>query len=457
MKERRTRRGATLIWVVICMMLFILLLGVGVDVARVLLTTHQLQNATDAMTLAGARMARDCEQSACPDVVYDEIMRIAEQNPVAGDVLWLAPNPENDPDGDIVIGRYEQESDEGPASFTPTLDEGRNAVRVITRRISGYGEGQGGGQIPLIFGGLVGISGANIERAATATIGGGTGAGLLALDATGCGVHFNGNVDLVVNDGSIHINSSGATSNPHTGCAVCTSGSGQSTIVDAPEILTDGGDVCLNDFTGDVLTNVPPADDPLEFLPDPPIGDPVQETQLSISSGEHTISPGYYPQGIVQTGGNLTLEPGIYIVGKQNQGGGQTPPGLKISGGTTVAHGVMFYILDGAVDIGGNANITLTPPNPNDYSFDGSGTYEHVSIFQARTNDHDGTIAGGPGLNIQGTLYFPNAQLELVGTGQGEFGNQIIANNYVFSGNGEITINYNGAFAAPGNRLFLVE
>ena len=49
-------RGVALIWVAILALVLILIVGLSLDVAKVSLVAHQLQNAADAAALAGARL-----------------------------------------------------------------------------------------------------------------------------------------------------------------------------------------------------------------------------------------------------------------------------------------------------------------------------------------------------------------------------------------------------------------
>ena len=428
-----------LVLVAASLLVLVGVVGLSIDVGYVYLTSHQLQNAADAASMAGSRVVRDD-----PAEARDEAVKLAEANTAAREPVRLDPNASNDPDGDIVIGRYDREE----GTFTPGY-EAPNAVRVTARRNAT----SPGGRVALFFGGLFGVEGADIVRTATAKIGGGTGSGMIALGDGDCTVEAKGTTELTVNDGSIQVNSD-------SDCAVCTDGT---PTIDTDDIFV-GGDACFSsntDFTGTVHPDSPPVDDPLKYLPSPYIGEPMQDDRVVVSEGEQVqLSPGYYPHGITVTGGELTLQPGIYTLGRPTSGGGsggQYPAGLNISGGTVIGEGVMLYIDDGAVDIGANVNVTLSPPNPEGYSYVDVDTYEHITIFQARHNDYNARIAGGPGLDLSGTLYFPENHLNLVGSGAGQFGNQIISNSIELSGTGEIEINYNGAFPAAGNIIFLVQ
>lgn len=432
--KRRLRRGHALLWVSLLLMFMVGLAGLGIDTGYIFLTAHQLQNTADASALAAAREVReDIEVSRAV------AQQVAEANQAAGEPVLLDANTENDPDGDIVFGRFNR----AEGTFEPTLIA-PNAVRVVARRTTDSLNGP----LDLFFGSIFNVPTANVARSSIAMIGGGTGQGLLVLGNEECALQMSGNVLLDVNDGHIHVNS-------ESDCAFCTHGG---PTIAAP-VLDMVGDVCFSsntEFEGEINNDADVMPDPLAFLEPPPIGETMDPPGLKVSQGDNiTIQPGYYPDGIEMTGGVLNLEPGVYIIGKQEgQGGGQFPTGLSVNGGEFNAHGVMLYIHDGAVNMGGNVIVNITPPDPEEYSYPGVEMYEHVSIFQARYNTHSARLTGS-GLSIAGTVYFPSNHLTLAGTGDG-VGNQIIAHTMSLAGDANITINYTGNFASVGNIIFLV-
>ena len=165
-----------------------------------------------------------------------------------------------------------------------------------------------------------------------------------------------------------------------------------------------------------------------------------------------TIPAGYYSGGIDVTGGHLTMSPGIYILGGA---------GMRIRGNAALtAEGVMLYIISpGCLDLAGTGDLVLSPPDPDVHTFPGAATYEGVTVFQARDNSTPSNITGTSGMNwdLQGSYYFPAAQVDIGGTADIQCGNQLIANRVAISGSGTVTINYDGRFPAPGNHVFLVQ
>ncbi len=406
---------------------FIALIGLTSDTGYAFLVAHQLHNAADAAALAGSRQLK---------YGYDAVRLAAVQagaaNVAAKASVQLSPNVANDAGGDVVLGRYNR----ALRMFTPTL-ESPNAVKVVARR----SDTSPNGPVPLIFGPTFGVSTVNISRSAIAINQGGTGAGIVALcGSCECALKITGSPNLDLNGGPIQINSTAP-------CAVCGTGTGR---INSIGINVAGG-VCTTpnvEFPIDIWPGAPAVEDPLGHLPEP-TWDPLDDLGAINMSG--TFSPGYYSGGIDISGGqNITLLPGIYILGG---------PGIRIKGNADLlAEGVMLYITPASerVDIGGTGSVRITPPDPALYSYPGVDTYEYVSIFQSRLNTDNSTIIGTSLLDLQGTLYFPSASLDLGGTGAG-FGNQLIAYTVWVHGIGDIIINYDATYPAPGDTIFLVK
>jgi len=433
-KERR--RGAVLIWSVMVMGLLIAIVGWGLDWGLGALVAHQLQNAADAAALAGAQKVRT-DQAAARDLAID----VAAANQVARDAVDLDRNDLNDAAGDIVLGRFDRDTQ----IFEPNAGS-PNAVKVVARRTAGSNDGT----LPLLFGPIYGVPTIEVEREAIAMVGGGTGAGLIALNYTEkCGLDMSGTVTLQVNDGDVQVNSDNTK-------AFCANGT---PVINAPVVNVKGEEWFSGnpDLAGELNTGAPQIPDPLAWLPEPTYDPAADLGTISLTGGNVlTINPGYYSGGISQNNGSLTLNPGIYIVGGT---------GLNVTGTSNfTALGVMLYVTGGrpkyAVDLSGTGNIRITPPDPGNpdpaYQYEGATTYEGVSIFQARDNVHNSRIIGTNLLELEGTLYFPSNHLEVGGTGDG-FGNQLIADTIEIHGTGIVTINYDGRFPAPGNKVFLVK
>jgi Flp pilus assembly protein TadG len=415
------QRGVALVWVAITLVVLLGFVGLATDTAYLYLTAAQLQNAADAASLAGAQIVR-----MDIDLARQRAVTIGGANLAARQSVQLALNTENVAAGDVVVGDFDRDT----GVFTPTL-QGPNAVKVVARRTADSLNGT----LPLIFAPAFGLDTANVVRSATAMVGGGTGAGVIALNPhEKQSLYVYGNATLTVNDGAIYVNSDHSAAAQLQGSAT----------IDGPEINVQGDMRFVGgaDYEGDLNTGTDPLPDPLAYLVAPNIGLPQTPTGITTSG---TFDPGYYPLGISITGGDVTLNPGIYIL---------DGAGLYIGGNATLtAVGVMFYIVgSGSVTYIGTGNVGLTPPD--------SGYYEGISIFQARDNTNPATITGTSFMddpdNPGGTLYFPVAPIEVGGTGD-IYINQLIADMITISGSGTKQIAYDGRYPAAGNTVFLVQ
>jgi len=426
------RRGMVLVWTVLIMLVVIALIGLTIDVSFGMLAGQQLQNAADAASLAGVQRVREY-----PSQVRYAAITTALANYAAAASVQLAGNEANAPDGDIVIGRYNRTT----GTFTATLTS-PNAVKVVARRT----EGATGGPLGLLFGPLFGVNTINVERAAIAMVGGGTGAGILVLnEEDDSAFRLSGTVELNVydssnpdGDGVIQVNSASEDSLKTDGNPTLIA----SEINVFAEEATDPPE-----FDGEVNTSMPRVDDPLAGLAPPSDWGTLQYGASSITGGTHNLQPGHYPDGIKMTGGTVNLAPGVYVVDGL---------GLEVNGGDLYGDGVMFYIVgSGHVKLTGNGVIEITPE-----PIDEGGPYGGIVIWQSADNptpaaaDITGTDQFG---GIDGTLYFPTAHVDVTGTSDSFGIRQLICYTLRVTGNGTVTINYDGRFPAPGTNVFLVE
>ena len=484
------RRGFVLAWVAIIFFALVLLVGLSLDTANICLVNQQLHIAADAGALAGATIVK-----INPVEAREQAQYIALQNSAYKDPVILELNLDNSPDGDIIIGQYGYDKDLDKMLFVPydpAAPTPFNALAVIASRT----EEIGGGPVPLNFGALVGVD--NVEMYgnwigksgpyAIAVAIGGTGAGLICLRYDYTGLELGGGGYLTVNSSTSNVNDGAVQINSFDDIGLYANGV---PVLDAlyvnlcaDDSVMKGHEVGLDSLLQYVQ---PPIPDPLASLPAPPIGSPVEYVinQLTgeqipivpgeiftVSNGEDFFFPaGYYPDGWRITGGQATLESGIFALGGNSKG---TQSGLFINGGSMDASaGVMFYITgDGVVNISGGTEVIVNPMTEEQCEAVGAiPAYEDISIFVDRTSTNTSIISGNAGLDLVGTLYFPqkidhepdyigngqqNYALELHGTGDG-FGNQVIADSVYIPGTADVTINYDGRNRAPVTKSFLVE
>jgi hypothetical protein len=136
--------------------------------------------------------------------------------------------------------------------------------------------------------------------------------------------------------------------------------------------------------------NAPPEPDPLRFLPIPTSA-PIFNNYPAIAGvgPDVTLQPGTYVGGLSISGSrNVILQPGIYVM----QAGFNNYGFSFGSTGSLTGDGVMIYNdptggggpLQNTINITGSGAVTLTPPS--------SGTYQGISIFQARNANNFVTI-----------------------------------------------------------------
>ncbi len=489
-RTRGRRKGIALLWVALTVLLFIGFVGLALDTGFVYYTAEQLQGVADGSSLAGARFVK-----TNIDAARDAAVSLALLNKAGGEAMQLDRNSGNAADGDVVVGRF----DRNTQLFSPTTDK-PNAVRVIGRRTSGSLTGS----LPLIFARSFGVNNSNVSRDAVASMGAGTDAGLIVLNCTrDCSLELNGGATLTVlpcttcdpsqtcEDGaSIFVNSSSSSAAcvPNnatvqtTGMWIRGGFSGNTGSVTSGPCPWDSGATPLirqNNHTwlplpdplGCVVACGVAGHGPGICVPEPSTSG-LTKLPSPDKNADQTIEPGWYDNGITRTGGLLKMKPGVYILGDT----ATNKAIFNFSGNAELcAEGVMIYIKAGGVDItGGTGNKyldpidTTKPPPTNSFCTDTSFSYPGgidpqydtppgILFFQSRSNTNEAKINGSSALHITGVVYFPSNLLRVGGTGF-SLGTQVIVDSLLVSGNAEINISYDGRNPGPASsEVFLVE
>ena len=492
-------RGIGLVWTVLVIFVLLLFAGLTIDTARLCLIVHQMHNAADAAALAGAPWVIRDQDYARYLAQHFAAQNNADKNPVLLDL-----NGDNQPYGDIIVGRYTYNPEDDKSYFfcyDPLAVDPIpvNSLAVMTARTQNRQDL--GGPIPLLFGPLVDVLTADLGSSceicdpetyeimpnpntggiprkhgpyAIAVPVGGSGAGLICLRNNLTGLHINGNATLTLNnignprifeDGVIWINS--------LDDELCLTATG------TPEIKSNILNIAADDLTtkGDFV--FPPEPEMYVNFRQPPIPDPLawlneedsKPTNNSAVMGmdlgsvfinneglipADPIPSGYYSGGLELDSGTeenpIRLSAGIYILDGD---------GLKVGSNAVVVAetGTFFYIIgEGVCDIGGGAAFTASSMT--------NGLYEGIIIAQDNLDLNMASIIGGPGFNLEGAMYFPqhvedqrqktDYALTLGGTGVA-FNNQIIADSIYILGTADIIVNYDGRNPAPVSRAYLVE
>lgn len=430
-------KGIANIWAIMTLMVLVAFLGLALDASYAFLSAHQLQNTADAASLAGAQVVRKGQELA-----YQAAATIASCNSVAGDLLDLVENPDNGLSGDVVIGYYSRKD----RTFTPSL-WAPNAVKVNAKRT----ETSPNGQIPLLFGPIFGFEQVALHRAAIAMIGGGTGDPGIWVGSPDDKWTFrlSGTVTVDLRDlnsyegyGVVQINSEDVRACKIDG---------------GPELLADAINCCAETLSD------PPESDMFDvnldsyYVPDPLADVPAplesqwgpEQLYPKITGGPHALSPGYYPDGIDMSGGDVTLAAGLYVLDGM---------GLNVTGGNLTTEDVMFYITDSTpgdnkpscVNLVGNGAVSIHPYQDM--------PWEGMTFFQARDNPNPAKIVGTDQFDaVDGTLYFPVAHVDISGTSDSFNIGRLLCDTLEISGTGTVTVEYEGDQDALGNTVFLVE
>lgn len=441
--RKKGKEGIATMWAGLILLVLVMFIALVVDTGYMVLTRQQLQTVADAASLAGVYTVRTDQDAARTNAVAIGLM-----NSASAVNIILEANLANAEDGDIVIGRFDLDTN----TFSATIDY-PNAVQVHAARASGSMNTP----ITFIFGDLLGTDTVNIDATSVAMVQGGLGAGVIALNETEpCSLDIRGTPsDFHVNNGIIYVNSNNIEAMCHAG---------QPT-VDTAEIYVVGGtDKHYEqvDVTGEVIFTDDIIPDPLAELPAPFYDVDADPAEIfTTGSGDNkTYGPGYYSLGLTLNTGTLNLTPGVYIL---------DGAGLNITGGDFYAEGCTFYIIDSTpgdnqesnVNITGNGILQMSAPDVDEYTYTESPDITPyadagVTIFQARGNTNDSTILGTVDASISGTIYMPDNHVQFGGTST-NLANGLIADTIEIFGNGIMSINYDGRYGVLPPKVFLVQ
>jgi len=228
-------------------------------------------------------------------------------------------------------------------------------------------------------------------------------------------------------------------------------------------------------FTPSAKGGANPMPDPYALLPEPSTSGMTTYSTASYlpnSSGNITLNPGYYPNGLYCiNGGNVTLNPGVYYIQKGNF--------WINTSGTVTGNGVTIFHAGAASDAklnsayGLDVGICLCPTNGT-YNFTPptTGTYAGVSFFQSRSYTGQAFYdLWGTGKINAGLQYLPDGQLRAwtKTTSATINSNELVARKFKLTGTHEIYGNtQNGGFSTltwnntratnkPATSVYLVE
>lgn len=195
------------------------------------------------------------------------------------------------------------------------------------------------------------------------------------------------------------------------------------------------------DFSVSPESNCEPVKDPLAGYAMPSYGSCDYTNYISSGSGTVYLNPGVYCGGL-KFNSQVTVElaAGEYII--------KDGPFTMIGGSTVVGSDVTLFLTgtNSGLKLGGSAQITLTAPT--------TGNYAGIAIFSDRDSPVDSSWLGGSSsLDIEGTVYLPNQDLEFTGSNSATAPANytvLIARTVTFSGSSDIAIRSDfGASSVP--------
>jgi Flp pilus assembly protein TadG len=146
------------------------------------------------------------------------------------------------------------------------------------------------------------------------------------------------------------------------------------------------------------------------------------------------LEAGIYDE-IKWTGGDLTLNPGLYCVTGSK--------GISINGGSVQGNGVTIFLQSGGVEISGNVSpVDVRAPEE---APDPSPAIPGILFYLANGNSNTISVTGNSTSFYLGTVYAPDGDLYFSGSSGTDptFNTQLIGNNVEVSGGATIDINFN--------------
>ncbi|MGB6836984.1 MAG: pilus assembly protein TadG-related protein [Dehalococcoidia bacterium] len=424
----RQERGQVVIIMAVTATALVGLIGLVVDGGHFYAQRRQAQNAADAAALAGAFRLYEGESAA---VATSAAFDYAQQNGYGGeDVVTVnIPPLSGEHVGDPVY--VEAIVEEEPDSFFI------HVVLTASKKVKGRAVA-GTVPIPKDYAILV-----LDHDDCDAFLQGGSGdlyvAGggiMVNSDCPDMAFHKEGTASQIVVDGDIDV---------HGGC----------TISD-PDLVTPDPNCSVPFTTPDPFADlVPPFDaanppnPPPAPAPDSPGTPDDPETWLITET--RTIQPGVYYGGLLlEGGGTVTLQPGIYVMA----GGGFTKKGNIVVQGD----GVLIYATYNPYEPTGDGEgkpFLLEGTGTIELTAHTSGPYQDILFWQDEAITDTFRHAGNAEASV-GIIYVPGATLEVAG-GARIGSTQIIARDFYKTGSSDATITYHNFVDLTGPLVFLVE
>ena len=421
---RRSRggdeRGAVMVIMTLLLVVVLMFVALAVDLGHAREERRQVQAAADAAALA----ATDDVSAATfswPAVVTDAKL-YGSQNVGVPTSAWVGCT-----DTGALSYRPDSVNNDACISADSSVAPTRIRVHIPLQGVKTH------------FASIIGISSLQVSASAVGGISGTGPCDLCVLSPTASyALSGTGNASFNVMNGAVVVNSTGSPAASLTGSPAASLTAVRIGGPAAPSRFTTTGNATYNPTP--VTEN--PVSDPLASIPMcPGAGTPspcpttVQTNVILNANQSQTISPGIYNSISASGNGNLTMNPGTYII----------TGSLSFTGnGNLIGNGVTLYFAcaeypspcsngeSGATfALTGNGIMTMSAPT--------SGVFQGLSIFADRNNTASDSLTGN-GSGFSGTIYQKSGNLTLTGNGQ-TLNSRVIVNTVALVGNGSININ----------------
>ena len=350
----RDTSGAVFVQVALVAMALSGMAGLAIDVGYWYATQRAMQSAADAAAMAGAYEALWVGNS---DAIIAAAKTDAARNGFDPATVTVDPGYASPDQVEVFIRQA------SPGMFSSLIMAGDDSLDIAVRSVAGRVDG-----VPIC---------------------------VLALDSSGGkALHLQSNTSITANGCMAQVNSS-------SNHAIETS---SNAVLSAAAIGVVGDVNTTAGLSPSPETGVRAAEDPLAHLepPDMSLDGCDHEPTRVVGGGTETLTQGVYCGGIEISGGaDVTFEPGIYVI----------RDGKLKSSGSSFIHGdeVGFYLMGNgaAVDISGSTQVDFSAPTDGDMA--GLVFYQGPDATASKSEFH------GSDLKIEGTMYFPDQQLDISG------------------------------------------
>lgn len=384
--------GQTLVLVALALVVLCGFLGLAIDVGQLRASEMKLQAAADAAAIAGALEIAQCGGATDCAQMQTSAQQALVENGLTGSKLVMQCASGS---GNLVLTL-----NNGPCalgSSDPNQNDPGYVEAVVTEKET------------TTFAGLFGIRTVSLSARSEAGLTDSNFCFYVAPDNNHTGsLTLNSGGHLAANCGIID-----------DGALTTNSGSHESaTAFDYNGTYTNNGGILSPS-----PTRHSPVADPLSYLqaPTKPSGSCPQET---LSNHGNVLNPGCYSGITINSGGDLTLNPGTYYL---------TGNFIPNSGTTVTGTGVTLYFTNGASFIGNSGStVTLVAPT--------SGSYTGILFFQDPKDQTEFILDSGSKSTWEGAIYVPGATIDINSGGNAAAYTIVVADSAIIDSGAKFSI-----------------